>query len=225
MRELHLFAGIGGGILGGLLLGHQPVGAVERDEFCRRVLRRRFPKLPIHDDIQTFDGRAFLDSLAKTSQDASMAGKPKKLSEQQLAEAAKLYEAGLSCSDLANTYGVSRQAMWERLKKVVSMRPQLRHGEDNHFYRGGPIADPWVHNVTDVAIRTGVLVQQPCEVCGKTGTMADGRNVVQAHHDDYNKPLEVRWLCQQHHHEWHTRNKPRRRTEAAGVDVVAGGFP
>lgn len=29
MRELHLFAGIGGGILGGMLLGHRCVGAVE----------------------------------------------------------------------------------------------------------------------------------------------------------------------------------------------------
>ena len=41
MRELHLFAGAGGGILGGLLLGHVPVGAVEFDAYCRRVLEAR----------------------------------------------------------------------------------------------------------------------------------------------------------------------------------------
>lgn len=41
MRELHLFAGIGGGILGGLLLGHTPVCAVEIDPYCRKVLRAR----------------------------------------------------------------------------------------------------------------------------------------------------------------------------------------
>lgn len=35
MRELHLFAGIGGGILGGMLLGHTPVGAVESNSYCR----------------------------------------------------------------------------------------------------------------------------------------------------------------------------------------------
>jgi hypothetical protein len=32
---------------------------------------------------------------------------------------------------------------------------------------------------------------QPCEVCGK--------QPAEAHHGDYNKPLEVRWLCKTHH--------------------------
>lgn len=39
MRELHLFAGIGGGILGGMLLGHRCVGAVEIDPTEPRVGR------------------------------------------------------------------------------------------------------------------------------------------------------------------------------------------
>ena len=38
MRELHLFAGAGGGILGGMMLGHTPVAAVEIDPYCRAVL-------------------------------------------------------------------------------------------------------------------------------------------------------------------------------------------
>lgn len=46
------------------------------------------------------------------------------------------------------------------------------------------------------AIRSGSLVRQPCESCGTTQR-------VQAHHDDYNKPLAVRWLCFRHHREWH----------------------
>lgn len=41
MRELHLFAGIGGGILGGMLLGHRCVGAVEINPYCRKVLANR----------------------------------------------------------------------------------------------------------------------------------------------------------------------------------------
>ena len=41
------------------------------------------------------------------------------------------------------------------------------------------------------AIERGELVRQPCEVCGAVPT--DG------HHDDYSKPLEVRWLCHEHH--------------------------
>lgn len=61
LRELHLFAGIGGGILGGMLLGHRCVGAVEINPYCRKVLRARqadgtLPAFPIHDDIRTFTG-------------------------------------------------------------------------------------------------------------------------------------------------------------------------
>jgi DNA (cytosine-5)-methyltransferase 1 len=62
MRELALFAGAGGGILGGHLLGWRCVCAVEIDPFCREVLLRRqmdgfLPRFPIWDDVRTFDGR------------------------------------------------------------------------------------------------------------------------------------------------------------------------
>lgn len=50
------------------------------------------------------------------------------------------------------------------------------------------------------AVREGKIIPQPCEVCGKT--------TVQAHHDDYNKPYEVRWLCEECHKMWHRYNKP-----------------
>lgn len=61
MRELHLFAGAGGGILGGILLGHTTVCAVEIEPYCRQVLLQRqrdgiLPKFPIWDDVRTFDG-------------------------------------------------------------------------------------------------------------------------------------------------------------------------
>ena len=61
MRELALFAGAGGGILGGLLLGWRTVCAVELDPYCRSVLLARqrdglLPRFPIWDDVRTFDG-------------------------------------------------------------------------------------------------------------------------------------------------------------------------
>jgi DNA-binding XRE family transcriptional regulator len=43
------------------------------------------------------------------------------------------------------------------------------------------------------------VAEAPCEVCGTT----DG---VHAHHDDYAKPLDVRWLCADHHADVHRRD-------------------
>jgi len=42
----------------------------------------------------------------------------------------------------------------------------------------------------EYAVRSGKLKRQLCEKCGKSA---------QAHHDDYEKPLDVRWLCPVHH--------------------------
>lgn len=47
------------------------------------------------------------------------------------------------------------------------------------------------NNAVRNAIKKGILVKDVCEVCGNL--------VVHAHHNDYSKPLEVRWLCALHH--------------------------
>ena len=54
--------------------------------------------------------------------------------------------------------------------------------------------------ITKQAIIRGILVRQPCEVCGGVKT--------QAHHEDYDRPLDVRWLCRTHHWECHPSRKP-----------------
>lgn len=85
MNELHLFAGAGGGILGGMLLGHTCVCAVEVEPYCRKVLLRRqrdgiLPKFPIWDDVRTFDGKQWRGKVdiicgGFPCQDISCAGK------------------------------------------------------------------------------------------------------------------------------------------------------
>jgi hypothetical protein len=45
------------------------------------------------------------------------------------------------------------------------------------------------------AIKYGKISRKPCEVCSSTN--AEG------HHDDYSKPLEVRWFCKEHHEQYH----------------------
>jgi ribosomal protein S27AE len=59
----------------------------------------------------------------------------------------------------------------------------------------------------------GVIVRKPCEICGA--------EKVDAHHDDYAKPLDVRWLCRRHHSTWHAENgeAPNGRAALAAVGV------
>jgi hypothetical protein len=59
MRELSLFTGAGGGILGTHLLGWTPIGYVEWDDYCQRVLAARIadgliPSAPIFGDVREF---------------------------------------------------------------------------------------------------------------------------------------------------------------------------
>lgn len=56
------------------------------------------------------------------------------------------------------------------------------------------------------AIKSGKIERNPCEVCGSW-------DHIHAHHDDYDKPLEVRFLCSKHHRELH-----RLHGEAANPD-------
>ena len=85
MNELALFAGAGGGILGGKLLGWRTVCAVEWEPYPASVLVARqndglLPPFPIWDDVQTFDGhpwRGFVDVVSGgfPCQDISSAGR------------------------------------------------------------------------------------------------------------------------------------------------------
>ena len=85
MNELALFAGAGGGILGGKLLGWNTVAAVEIERYPRECLLQRqrdgiLPPFPIWDDVCTFDGKPWRGLVDVVSggfpcQDISSAGK------------------------------------------------------------------------------------------------------------------------------------------------------
>lgn len=91
MRTLHLFAGAGGGLLADLILGHEPIGYVEIDDYCQRVIAVRIkdgalPEAPIFGDIRAFNREGFacaytglVDIVAGgfPCQDISVAGKGK----------------------------------------------------------------------------------------------------------------------------------------------------
>ncbi|MCK7495162.1 MAG: DNA cytosine methyltransferase [Comamonadaceae bacterium] len=91
MQTLHLFAGAGGGLLGDLILGHTPIGAVEFDPYCCAVLRERaadgwFPGLRVHEgDIRLFDPSEYAGRV-----DCLHAGFPASLTASLASERAKL---------------------------------------------------------------------------------------------------------------------------------------
>lgn len=54
------------------------------------------------------------------------------------------------------------------------------------------------HVILGNAIRDGKVIKiYQCEVCGTK------KGIIHGHHDDYSKPLNVRWLCAEHHKQWH----------------------
>ena len=75
--------------------------------------------------------------------------------------------------------GLADQSNAERKRRYRSKNPE-RHA---------------AHLAMRNAIRSGLLVPLPCEVCGN--------EKVEGHHDDYGAPLSVRWLCKRHHLQAH----------------------
>jgi len=54
----------------------------------------------------------------------------------------------------------------------------------------------YAHSLVRRMIKAGTITRKPCFVCGS-------ENRIEAHHEDYNKPLEIIWLCHKHHMEIH----------------------
>lgn len=77
-----------------------------------------------------------------------------------------------------------------RMRPKVKAREMATTKKMYSLYREKQLARMKVYN----AVKNGKLKRLACW-CGDIK--------VQAHHDDYNKPLEVRWLCRRHHNEVH----------------------
>jgi len=122
-------------------------------------------------------------------------------------KAVELYQAGMSCRDIAKFLGKHHNSIWYALRRRIKLRPQERTGKDNHFWRNGSRASDRAQNLAEVALHKGVL-QRPdkCQSCGASGHCKNGATIVHGHHDDYSKPLDVRWLCKKCHFAWHAEN-------------------
>jgi len=126
-------------------------------------------------------------------------GRPRK----NFDSAVSMYQGGLSLADIGRALGTSRQSVWEALSlRGVQFRPQKRYGADNVFHRGGRTnGKRQARFAMQAATDKGIIKRgDTCEECLAVG-------FVEGHHDDYNKPLTVRWLCKQCHFNWHKSHK------------------
>lgn len=90
--------------------------------------------------------------------------------------------------------------MAERTAAQVKARHRRRH----------PLKE-WCRSQYTKALKDGTLIPEPCEICGSTER-------IEGHHDNYLKPLEVRWRCRPHHvgpEGLHRLRKHRRKTQEA----------
>lgn len=73
--------------------------------------------------------------------------------------------------------------------------PLLKSQTRQANWRRANMAKYTAHLAVQRALLSGTLQKQGCEVCG--------RNAVDAHHERYDEPLNVRWLCRRHHVKLH----------------------
>jgi len=86
----------------------------------------------------------------------------------------------------------------EKIRRYDRERGNRQSSEYLKCWREKYPAKYKAHCMVNNQKRAGNLFEIPCEICGS--------EKVVAHHDDYSKPLNVRWLCQAHHKQWHSEN-------------------
>lgn len=135
--------------------------------------------------------------------------KLKKWKQEKIDEAIRLYHSGLNSTEIAEKFNVTKGAIWGILSTRIKLRPSKFLAEKSPFYRGGIKSDSKAIKTFQYAVAKGELINPGiCEICGFTGKFKNGRNAVNGHHDDYNKPLSIRWLCAKCHFDWHKSNEP-----------------
>lgn len=68
----------------------------------------------------------------------------------------------------------------------------------------------YAHQIVRGALKRGIIAKEKCAVDGCEATEVD------AHHDDYDKPFHVTWLCRKHHQQWHAERRAAGRDNSTG---------
>ena len=105
------------------------------------------------------------------------------------------------CKECNRAYSLKwRSENLERIRAYDRERGNRQSPEYQRNYRRSNPIKYGAHKMVKNHVRDGKM-QAPdnCECCGA------GKKL-HAHHDDYAKPLKVRWLCASCHGEWHQKN-------------------
>lgn len=99
------------------------------------------------------------------------------------------------------TYYRNHEARLAYERKRAKLPHRIQHAiQSARRWRAANPERYQAHQLVSQAIRSGIMKQEPCEVCGNER--------VHAHHDDYSRPLMVRWLCPLHHRAHHSKGVP-----------------
>ncbi len=98
-------------------------------------------------------------------------------------------------SHTAKVLGVSRRAFYRLAYRHGLMLPS----DEGRILPGTADEKMAARTIVKRALERGLRVL-PCEVCHTTTD-------VESHHDDYSKPLSIRWLCKEHHIQIHNRKR------------------
>ena len=92
-----------------------------------------------------------------------------------------------------------KHAQYLKMKENPTDSYKARRSRINKNYRLKNKIKLFAHQMVYKAVQSGVLIKGCCVVCGNQST--------HGHHEDYNKPLDVVWLCALHHREHHSKKE------------------
>lgn len=169
------------------------------------------PKSEFGNRKASIDGLSPKCKPCQRTYDKARANNPNRVSAR--AEYAKT-EAGIAAQDKArkkyaenNTGKIAESKMKykneNQEKIVISKKKYYQNNKDKILAAGAEykIKNPKkrkAHTIVGNSIRDGHLFRESCSICHDSDA--------QAHHDDYDKPLNIRWLCRKHHADWHAEH-------------------